>query len=75
MRTQVMLGGMLGVLCCVQLVGVSQVCMVRCCLVVALQVMLGRFMVMVCGMLVMLRCLSMMMGCLAGHGGLLSRYF
>lgn len=68
MRLEVVFGGVLGVLRGVKMVGVGKVSVVGGGFVVAVGVMLGGFMVMACSVLVMLRCLSVMMGCLAGHG-------
>jgi hypothetical protein len=66
-RFEVMLGGVLGVLRGVKMVSVSQMGVVSGGFVVAVEVMLGGFVVMACSVLVMLRCLGVMVGCLAGH--------
>jgi hypothetical protein len=65
-------GSVLGVFCGVKMVCVRYVCVVSGCGVVAVEVLLGGFAVMACSVFVMIRCLGVMMGCLAGHGSLLS---
>ncbi len=72
MCLQVVLGGMARVLGCVELVRVRYVRVVSGCFVVAVEMLLGGFVVMACSVLVVLRCLGVMMSCLAGHGSLLS---
>jgi hypothetical protein len=64
--------GVLGMLGCVEMVGVGQVRVVSSRFVVAVEMSLGGFVVMACGVLVVFRCLGVMVGCLAGHGRLLS---
>jgi hypothetical protein len=71
-RFQVVAGGVLAVVRGVKVVAVGHVGVVRRCLVIAVKMFLCRFVVMACSVLVMFRCLSVMMGCLAGHGSLLS---
>jgi hypothetical protein len=67
-----MLGGVLGVFHSVEMVSMSHVRVVRGCFVFTVEVMFGGFVVMACSVLVMLRCLGVMMGCLVGHGKVLS---
>ncbi len=67
-----MLSGVLGVLRSVEVVRVRHMGVVRGCFVVAIEMLLGGFVVMACSVLVVLRCLGVMMGCLTGHGSLLS---
>ncbi len=62
-----MLGGMLVMLRGVKMVSVGQVGVMRGGFVIAVEVMLGGFMVVACSVLVMLRCLGVVMGCLTGH--------
>ena len=57
----------------VKMVSVGQMSVVGGCFVVAFVVVQGGLMVMACSVLVMLRCLSVVMGCLLRHGRLLSR--
>jgi hypothetical protein len=71
-RFKMMAGGVLGVLHGMEMVGMGHVRVVRGGLVVAVEMLLGGFPVMACSVLVMLRCLGVMMGCLTGHGRLLS---
>jgi len=65
---EVVLGGVLGMLRGVKLVSVGQMRVVSGCFVVAVEMMPGGFVVVARSVLVVLRCLGMMMGCLAGHG-------
>jgi hypothetical protein len=67
-RFKVVLGRVLAVLRGVKMVSVGKVSVVRGGFVVAVGVMPRSFVVMACSVLVMLRCLGVMMGCLAGHG-------
>ncbi len=67
-RFEVVFGGVFGVLGGVNMVSVSQMGVVCGGFVVAVGVVPGGFMVMACSVLVMLRCLGVMLGCLAGHG-------
>ncbi|MFZ0305897.1 MAG: hypothetical protein WAL75_24645 [Terracidiphilus sp.] len=64
-RFEVVFGGVLGG---VKMVSLGKVSVMRGGFVVAVIVMLGGFMVMACSVFVMLRCLGVMLGCLAGHG-------
>jgi hypothetical protein len=72
MSIEMMLRGVFRVLRRVKVMGVSQVRMVSSRLVVPVKVVLGGFVVVACSVLMMLRCLGVMVGCLAGHGRLLS---
>jgi hypothetical protein len=67
-RFEVVFGGVLVVLRGVKMMSMGKVSMVRGGFVVAFCVMPGGFVVVACSVLVMLRCLGVMMGCLAGHG-------
>jgi hypothetical protein len=71
-RFQMMPGSVLGVVCGVEMVRVRHMGVVCGCCVVAVEMLLGGFAVMACSVFVMIRCLGVMMGCLAGHGSLLS---
>lgn len=62
-----------GVLDGVEMVSMGYVRVVCSCFVFAVEMMLGGFVVMVCSVLEILRCLGVMMGCLVGHGKLPSR--
>jgi hypothetical protein len=69
---KVMPGRVLGVFRCVQVVRVSQMCVVGSRFVIAFKVVPGGFVVVACSVLMMLRCLGVMMGSLVGHKRLLS---
>jgi branched-subunit amino acid permease len=62
-RFNVVLGCVLGMLGSMNVVAMREVGVVGGLFVVASFVMLGSFGVMVCGVLVVLRCLRVMMGC------------
>jgi hypothetical protein len=66
-RFHVMLGGVFGMLGGVDVMAVSQMGVVSGRFVVSLQMALGGFAVVTRSVLVMLRCLSVMMGCFVGH--------
>ena len=63
MRLNVLLGSVLGMFGGKDAVPVRQVCVVSSFLVVARFVMLGGFVVVARGVLVVLRCLTVMAGC------------
>jgi hypothetical protein len=71
-RLDVMLGGVLGVFSCVDVMTVGQVGMMRRRFMVPFLVMTGGFVVMTRSEFVMLRCLLVMLCCLVGHGEFLS---
>lgn len=67
-RFEVVFGSVLGVLRGVKMVSMGNVGVVCGGFVVAVGVMPSGFVVMACSVLVMLRCLGVILGCLTGHG-------
>lgn len=74
MVLDVLLGGFLGVMCCVMKMALGGVCVVSGGLVIAGFVMARRFSMMTCRVFVMLCCPSVVLGRLLGHSVLLSFY-
>jgi hypothetical protein len=70
----VVLGGVLGVLSGVGMVAMRQVGVVGGGFMVAIEVLLGGFVVVARSVLVMLRCLSVMVRCFVGHRKFLSLF-